>query len=371
MGCAVRADVTVTMQYKKPGLLLYPGGVYAGRLVRAGIGVTGQGSGLHNPVRSLTSGDVEAFLPERMRDGNKGTFGKVLLVAGSETMPGAALLAASAAFACGAGMVKLLTVPENRDLCISVRPELMIRTFSSSEEACAIIDEELNWCDAAAAGPGMGNSPRTEAVVRRLLLSCKKPLILDADALNVLSGRPELIKSSGAEITITPHIGEMSRLTGKSTEDIKSDLISAAACLAEDTGVICHLKDGRSVTAVPDGRIFINTSGNAGMASAGSGDVLTGMLSALAAACKSAYISPECPAAALAAFLHGCAGDRAADAAGMRSMTAGDIIRYLTDILRMYHYYERPYRPEGDSIQGCTHASGAFIHSGTLIRMQV
>ena len=338
MGCAVRADRTVAMQYKKPGLLLYPGGVYAGKVRTAEIGVTEYDYTDYTDkmIRVITEQDVSSLLAPRLPDGHKGTFGKVLIIAGSENMPGAALLASSAALRAGAGMVKLITVPENRDLSVRFCPELMIRTYRTADEALSILEEELPWCDAAAAGPGMGISERTEAIVQRLLSVFRKPLILDADALGILAGRKELLAASQADITLTPHLGEMSRLTGQTMREIKADLIGAASALVKETGVTCHLKDGRSVTVSPEGTVYITVSGNAGMAAAGSGDVLTGMLAALAAGFEAGHITPGCPAAALAAFLHGMAGTKAVESTGTRSMTAGDLVRSLPDILSMY-----------------------------------
>lgn len=336
MGEAVRADVTVTMQHRKPGLLLYPGARYAGKVICAGIGVTGYGMTEEDGplIHALSQDDLSSVLPGRAPDGNKGTFGKVLLAAGSEDMAGAAILAASAALRSGAGMVRLVTVPENREAALRAHPELMISTFRTEEEALAILKKELEWCDVCAAGPGMGNTERTEGIIRYLLSECRKPLILDADALNALKGRTELLAAARAPVAVTPHIGEMSRLTGRSIPEIKADLIRAASDLAASCGITCHLKDARSVTALPGGGVWITCSGNSGMASAGSGDVLTGIMAAVTAgSCSSGKDRPDVPPEAAAAFLHGLAGDMARKRYGERSMTAGDMIAVLKDVL--------------------------------------
>ena len=325
-GCAVRADCTVTMQCLKAGLLLYPGAGCAGEVIRAGIDVAEEIPEAE-PHRMYSTGkeDLSELLPERDPSGNKGTFGKVLVIAGTHNMAGAAILCGRAALRSGAGMVMILTPEINRTIIQSAFPEAMLKTWENAAERERALCEALAWCDAAACGPGLGTGEDSEQLVRRLCALSDKPMVLDADALNLISRHPELLKEIRQTAIITPHIGEMSRLTGLSVPDIKQDLIGCAVGFASSHDVICVLKDARTVTAFPDGRVFINRTGNSGMATAGSGDVLTGITASLLAQTGSAE-----KAAPAAVCLHGAAGDEAAGKEGVRFMTASDI----TDGLR-------------------------------------
>ncbi|MBQ6385910.1 MAG: NAD(P)H-hydrate dehydratase [Lachnospiraceae bacterium] len=329
LGCAVRADRTVTMQAGKPGLYLYPGAAFAGRVRAAEIGVAFAGT--ERGADLLLKEDLASLLPVRDASGNKGSFGKVLLAAGSFCMAGAAYLAASAALAAGCGMVRILTDARNREILQTLLPEALISVYETPEEAEREMRSLSSWCDVIAAGPGLGTGEAAEALVGTALSLPVRPLVLDADALNVLSLHPEWMERLDKDVYLTPHIGEMSRLTGRSVPEIKSDLIGAAAAFSEECGAVCHLKDARSVTAGPDGGIFINTTGNDGMAAAGSGDVLTGILASLAAQGMRGT-----GAAAAAACLHGLAGDLAAETSGKRGMKAGDLPAALTLIMKEF-----------------------------------
>ncbi|MDO4620066.1 MAG: NAD(P)H-hydrate dehydratase [Lachnospiraceae bacterium] len=329
-GHAVRADVTVTMQLAKPGLFLYPGCLYTGRPVTAEIGVVGNGE---EPLAcALEDRDLSALLPQRKEDGNKGTFGKVLLVAGSHNMAGAAVLAASAALRTGCGMVKVLTSEVNRVILQTALPEAMLSTWTTQRELLDALKKAVEWADVIACGPGLGTDESTALAVRKLLTSCEKPLVLDADALNVIAADAslqELLRQHSTPVIVTPHMGEMARLTGKKIGELKEAPLQEAAAFAEKEQVIVVMKDARTVTAVPDGRRFLNLSGCSGMATAGSGDVLTGITAGLLAQGTEA---PE--AGALGAFLHGRAGEYAASVCGKRFMKAGDIIEGLSEVLK-------------------------------------
>jgi len=322
--CAVHADVTVTMQFAKPGLLVYPTAGFAGKVVTADIGIVPFPS---KPAILETEDSDLLRIPARDPSGNKGTFGKVLVVAGRKNMAGAAVFAGLSALRTGAGMVKILTPEENRKILQIRLPEAMLETYGDepTEEniraSCKALDRALQWADVTVCGPGLKTDGISHALTERLLEKAVRPLVLDADALNCLQGRTNLLKACRGKVFVTPHPGEMSRLTGKTIREITDGMIPCAAAFAGRTKACCILKGARTVTALPDGRIFINTSGNDGMATAGSGDSLTGILAALLArGCDPEY------AGALAVYLHGKAGDAAAEKHGKSGMKAGDLI---------------------------------------------
>lgn len=321
MGCAVHADLTVTMQFLKTGLLLPPGTEYAGCTVDAEIGILELPSA--TPIFLPEKKDLLKMLPDRSEFGNKGTFGKVLLVSGSKNMAGASLLASEAALRSGSGMVKLLTEEENRVIVQTSLPEVMLSTYQTTEEAISALSQDLSWCTVAAAGSGMGNTERTFEIISWLLENCRKPLILDADALNVLDKKTEILDRHASELIITPHMGEMSRLTGIPVPVLKTDPVKYAREFASKHRLTCILKDARTVTALEDGTCFINVYGNDGMATAGSGDTLTGITASLKA---------QGAGAETAVLLHALAGDRAAMNKGKAGMKAGDMITALSEI---------------------------------------
>lgn len=345
-GCAVRADETVTFGYAKRGHVLYPGASYAGRLVVAPIGFAPEKclQGTELWVRSPEKEEL-AFLPARKPDSNKGTYGRALLVAGSEEMGGAACLAALAACHSGAGLVDVLTHQDNRTAVLAHVPEAIVSCYKTSEEALEKLDQELSRAVCAAAGPGLGVGGTAQCLVNACL-SADIPLILDADALNCLAADKEegkqALRERKAPTVITPHIGEMSRLTGLSIPQLKDDVIGAAVNYARETGVIVCLKDARTV--ITDGQhTYLNLSGNSGMSAGGSGDVLTGLLAGLFAqkyarnatsGASSAEESSDVFLAALGVCAHGAAGDAAAKDLGGRFMQAKDIVMHLSDVIK-------------------------------------
>lgn len=323
---AVRAADTVTFAYGKPGLYLYPGAGCVGRIHTADIGIylaKQKGDCFLSEEK-----DLSVIRKRRRSDGNKGSFGKVFLLAGSPQMSGAALMAARAAYRTGSGMVKLHTASENRAAVQSALSEVMT-SFYKMEDICSEeIEKGLAWCDAAAIGPGIGTGAAARRMLRLFLSKCKKPCVIDADALNLISEEIGLLKSVSSLCTVTPHMGEMSRLTGIPVPYLKADPIKAALDFAKEYKVICVLKDARTVTAFPDGRSYLNSAGNNGMATAGSGDVLTGILAGLLgqAAAGGYPLMEEIPRGVL---LHGAAGDAAALKTGTVSLMATDIIKEL------------------------------------------
>ena len=333
MGIAFKADLTVTFAFIKRGLCLYPGRSFGGRIITAEIGIYAP-EGKNSDAWYLEKKDLTS-LPSRISSGNKGTFGKVLAVAGSAGMCGAACFSAGAALKTGAGMVKILTEEENRIPLQTLLPEAMVSTGEDQDS----FERDFEWCDVLIIGPGLGTSERSIRKVHWFLKKAQlthKPVVLDADGLNLLSVHPQWNKYLGGHCILTPHIGEMSRLTGKSISEIKENQPETAAGFASETGAVCVLKDACTVTASPVGTLYFNRSGNPGMATAGSGDVLSGILAGILCmhlrkgACDLAYL------AAKGVMLHGICGDRAAEVRGTRGMTASDIICYIPEILKQY-----------------------------------
>lgn len=331
MGIAFLADLTVTFAFRKRGLCFYPGRMYAGEVVVADIGIY-RDSGTEPMAWHLEPEDLK-LLPSRNPRGNKGTFGKVLLIAGSPGMCGAVYLSAAAALRAGAGMVKIQTPQENRTPLQVLLPEVMI--------SCAFDEEEnqrlLEWCDVLLIGPGLGTDPvSAERAGWFLTRGCTagKPIILDADGLNLLAEHSQWEEYLGSNVIVTPHIGEMSRLVKKSIGEIQNTMAETASAYAEKTGTVCVLKDACTAIADSGGALYLNILGNAGMATAGSGDALAGILAAVFCMYLGKEDAPDNGRkAALGVTLHALSGDAAAGSLGMRSMTARDIVAAISDVL--------------------------------------
>ena len=331
-GIAFRADLTVTFAFRKRGLCFYPGRMYGGEIIVADIGIYSM------PDKKIRMNYLERedlkMLPDRLPYGNKGTFGKVLLVAGSEGMCGAAYLSAAAALKCSAGMVKIQTVEANRVPLQTLLPEAMITCdFDESKN-----ERMLEWCDVLVIGPGLGASAQSRERAQWFLsrtAMCGKSVVLDADGLNLLALHEDWKRFIGENVIVTPHIGEMSRLCGKSIGDIQDCLVQTAFDYAKETKAVCVLKDACTVVSGASEERYLNISGNAGMATAGSGDVLSGVIAGVLCMYLKAERKPSMAMmAALGVYVHGLAGDLAAETVGQRGMTAGDIIRFLPEILK-------------------------------------
>ena len=354
LGIAFCADLTVTFAFCKTGLCFYPGKSFAGKILTADVGIY-ENPDLPAGRAALEKKDFQK-LPLRALNGNKGTFGKVLVVAGSKGMCGAAYLCAEGAFAAGAGMVKILTDEENRIPLQTLLPEAMFADDSGDDEAWL---DAMRWCDIVVIGPGLGQSEKSARKTEFYLAHAQKmgkPAILDADGLNLLSKHPEWKKYfQDSQIICTPHLGEMSRLSenfidakdgelfSKSADqaisipEIQQNLLWTASDFARENGVVCVLKDAVTVIADPKRDFcWLNQSGNPGMATAGSGDVLSGILAGVLCAFRS---DPENMAglaeqAAFGVFLHGLAGDKAAAEKGTYGMKAGDIAWAAAKVLK-------------------------------------
>ena len=325
LGEAVRADLTVTFQCQKLGMALYPGRDHCGEIVVADIGIAPESCESVAPKAfTMTEEDVMA-LPVRPAYSNKGTFGKVLVIAGSENMSGAAYLSALAAYKSGAGLVRIYTPEANRIILQTSLPEAIMTTYQPGNLDLVTLKELCAWADAVVIGPGMGLGETSRSMVAYMMQYCQAPMVLDADALNIIAANPELTRNFRLGMVLTPHLGEMARLIKTPISHMKVDLPEVAAAYSAQHNVVLVLKD--SCTLVADGRnrLYANTCGNSGMATGGSGDVLSGIIGGLMAA--SGLESFE--AASYGVLMHGLAGDRAAAELGERAVMAGDIVRRI------------------------------------------
>jgi NAD(P)H-hydrate epimerase len=325
-GPVVLARVTVTFGLPKVGLVLPTGSGRAGRVEVADLGVPrawlaeGIGTGLLEAV------DVGAALPRRPLDAHKGRYGHLLVVAGSVGKTGAAALACLGALRSGTGLVTCATPGSQQPVVAGQLAEAMTEPLpetaagTPSRKAVERIGELLPRMDAVALGPGVGLDPETQAAVQALVRDIERPMVVDADALTALAGRLALCRDARAPRLLTPHPGEAARLLGCSVAEVQADRIASARRLAAETGAVVALKGARTVVAGPGGEVALNPTGNPGMATAGTGDVLTGIAGGLLA-------QGVAPVAALraAVYLHGLAGDVAAETRGEAGLVAGDV----------------------------------------------
>lgn len=324
LGCAVQADKTVTFAYAKVGHCLYPGKSYSGIVSVHDIGIYDYGYDRFDYHRyHLEKEDLE-LIPKRCADGNKGSFGKVLVIAGCEGMAGAAILCARAVMRTGAGMVKIVTHESNRAIIQQTIPEAMLGTYLTTKEAIEELEKGLSWANIVVCGCGLGISTISEEIVSYLIRTSILPLVLDADGLNIISEHMEWLEKLKSICIVTPHLGEMSRLTGLSIKNMKENLIQTALEFSRKYKVHCVLKDAVSCITTPEQVVYLNASGNSGMATAGSGDVLAGVLAALLA-----VKTPVEYVGALGTYIHGLAGDKVKETFGEAYLMASDLINEL------------------------------------------
>lgn len=321
LGTAVKADCTVTFGVNKIGLVLYPGCEYAGEVFITDIGfpaasVNAEKSFVYHYERV----DLASQLPQRPRDSHKGTFGKVLCIAGCETMCGAAFLAAKAAYTMGAGLVKVLSAPCNRNPLLTALPEIL---FGERDE----LEESLAWADAVVIGPGLGMSKEAEHMVQYVIQNSSVPTVIDGDGIRMCR---EVTDTLSDRFILTPHRKELSYLTGIPIDELKKDSLRYVQRAALEWNCIIAGKDARTI--VSDGReCYVNVSGNNGMATGGSGDVLAGMLGGL----LGQHMEPF-EAAKLAVFLHGLSGDFMAGKKSKYGLLASDLIAGIPEVLCEY-----------------------------------
>ncbi len=281
-------------------------------------------------TQKITHDLARSLKPPRPKDSHKGTYGYLCVIAGSLGLTGAAILTCEAALRAGVGMVTL-GIPRSLNLAAEARlTETMTRPLpetssqSLSLKAFDEIAEMVDGMNCVAVGPGLSTNPETQELVRKLASEIDIPMVIDADGLNSLAGHIDILSARKAPTIVSPHPGEMSRLTGLSITEIQKKRERIAAFCAADWGVVVVLKGAPSLVATSDGELFINTTGNPGMSTAGSGDVLTGILAALL--CQG---MESLDAAVLGTYLHGLAGDAAAERFTELAMVAGDMVHCL------------------------------------------
>jgi hydroxyethylthiazole kinase-like uncharacterized protein yjeF len=334
-GPIVHAALTVTFAGLKQGLVTGSGLDVAGRVEIVDIGIPAAEVSRGVATFLLEAADIARFFPPRPRSAHKGTYGHLLLIAGSLGKTGAAALAARAAMRCGAGLVTAATAASQQPVLATLVIEAMTAALSETGahsvafKAIDVIIELAASRDAAAIGPGLGLDADTQALARELVRTLERPLVVDADALTALAGHLELLDAAPAARCLTPHPGEMARLLGTTVADVERDRVGVARRLAVQHRAYVVLKGGGSVIATPLGEVYISPTGNAGMASGGTGDVLTGMVGALLARGL-----PPAAAVQAAVYVHGRAGDLAAARLGQEALIASDVIAALPEALR-------------------------------------
>jgi hydroxyethylthiazole kinase-like uncharacterized protein yjeF len=333
-GAAVRADTTVTFGLPKRGNLLYPGAELCGRLIVTHISF---------PPELTASDDIAvalsqpAELPPRRVDGHKGNFGDFLFIAGARSYFGAPSLAASSALKAGGGYARLAAPRSMVPFLAGLANEVVFAPQDETDVgslALSALDQLLELSgivDFVVLGPGVSLAAETQDLVRRLAAGIEKPLLVDGDGLSAVSESLDTVRDRSAATVLTPHPGEMSRIAGLPIPEIQNDPIPVLQDVAQDLGAIVVLKGAHTLIGLPDRRVYINVSGNSGMASAGSGDVLTGTIAAMYG-----LGLPLEDAVRTGVFMHGLAGDRAARAKGEDGTTARDVLEQLPGALKAY-----------------------------------
>ena len=336
MGAAVMATTTVTFALPKRGHFLYPGSDYAGRLQIVDISIPAEAIKKEAIYLSLLTGhDMQGIVPSRLSDSHKGTNGHALVIAGSIGKGGAAAMTALSCLRTGAGLLTLAVPERVQPIVAGKLTEVMTHPLAETE-AGTISSKEGDMLmelsrdkEVVAIGPGLTTNKETVSVVKRVIRETGIPMVIDADAINALADSPELLRDRKSATILTPHPGEMSRLTGKSTAEVQQDRIGTARDFAITYGVYLILKGAHTVIAEPSGAVYISPTGNPGMATGGTGDALTGIIAGLIAQ----GVEPA-DAAKLGVYLHGLAGDIAAQETGMVGMIAGDLIERIPAAIR-------------------------------------
>ncbi len=331
-GAVVCADFTFTLALPKYGLFLSPGRELAGHIEVVPIGIPDEVvEKFKLPHQLITSEMVASKLPKRKPDGHKGDFGYLLIIAGSTGLTGAAELTANSAMRSGCGMVRVGCPSSTQPVLAAKLTEIMTHPFPDVAKKGALALRGLGEIrqlaldyDALALGPGIGRHHETIELVKRFVADNEKPIVIDADGLYALGSKNDVLKQSKAPTVITPHAGEFKRLTGVDAPSDIHERFEIALSFAKEFDVTLLLKGSPTIIAHPSGRCYLNSTGNSGMAKGGSGDVLTGIIASLMAQGLSVEDAAVC-----GAYIHGLAGDFAADALTPRAMIAGDIIDFL------------------------------------------
>lgn len=328
LGYAFKADYTVTFQLKKIGLELSQGRTMAGRVIVPDIGISTDSICEDQEIVRTAGKDIyRKMLPDRPEDSNKGTYGRLLVIAGSKGMAGAAYLNAHAAYMTGAGLVRIYTSSDNREILQTLLPEAIITTYEeyNKEELLSL----LTWADGVCIGSGLGMSRLSEKILKTVIEYVKVPCLIDADGLNLLAENNNYLNQMAERrFVITPHMKEMSRLTGTPVEELKADRIQILKDFISRYRITCVLKDSRTLIASEEKGIRMNLTGNSAMAKAGSGDVLAGVISGWMVQGKEAEDAAE-----LGTYIHGLSGDLAKFEKGVYSVMARDLIEYISKAL--------------------------------------
>lgn len=328
LGCAFKADYTVTFQLKKIGLELSQGRTMAGKVIVPDIGISTDSICEDQEIVRTAGKDIyRKMLPDRPEDSNKGTYGRLLVIAGSKGMAGAAYLNAHAAYMTGAGLVRIYTSSDNREILQTLLPEAIITTYEeyNKEELLSL----LTWADGVCIGSGLGMSRLSEKILKTVIEYVKVPCLIDADGLNLLAENNNYLNQMAERrFVITPHMKEMSRLTGTPVEELKADRIQILKDFISRYRITCVLKDSRTLIASEEKGIRMNLTGNSAMAKAGSGDVLAGVISGWMVQGKETEDAAE-----LGTYIHGLSGDLAKFEKGVYSVMARDLIEYISNAL--------------------------------------
>ena len=319
-GIAVRADLTVTLGAHKRGLWLWPARGYCGRLTDGDLGIVEDAD--EGVAVALEAADVARLIPSPRPDAHKRSRGVVVILAGSSGMTGAATLVARGAMAAGAGLVTLVTSPAARQLVAPTIPEALTIQAPEDDPDAAFeqIAEQVDRADALGVGPGLGHRGPTVALVRRLLREVGVPLVLDADGLNAFRGAGDALADHAAPLLVcTPHTSEFARLVGSSDAQLWDRRVTLVPERAAAWNAVVVAKGPGSLIAAPDGRVWVNPTGGAGLATGGTGDVLTGITTTLVAQ------RPDAGRVAASVWLHGRAGQLAGHGRAARSVTASDV----------------------------------------------
>lgn len=273
----------------------------------------------------------EAFIPRRIKNADKFTYKKVLIIAGAKGMAGAAYFAAYAAYKTGAGLVKVLTVEENRPIIQTLLPEALISCYSDEKIDISLLDKELNWSDHLVIGPGLGRNECAFELVAEVIKDYKKPMVIDADALYVLAMQKGLSTFLSSNMLLTPHMIEMSRLIGKDTTYIGEHMEDVARDYSQKNNTNIILKSYKSIIAGVDESVYVSDSGSAAMAKGGSGDVLTGIIAGFIALGFDII-----KAARHACLIHGLSGTLASKIKGEHGVLARDIVDFIPEAMKEY-----------------------------------
>jgi NAD(P)H-hydrate epimerase len=342
-GTAIKASHTVSFALPKIGQVLEPGKDYTGTLSVADISIPGsllEDEGLKTNL--ITAEMVGPLIKLRPAESHKGTFGHALIIGGSTGLTGAVVMAAYAALRCGAGLVTAALPESLAPIVDGIMTEVMTAPLPEAGEAVigleamAVVEDLMGTVSVGAIGPGMSDHSEAAAVLRHILQRSGIPLVIDADGLNALAGNTDVFKGRQIPLVLTPHPGEMARLTGRSVAEIQADRLESARHYAMEWGATLVLKGNKTVVADPAGNIYVNIIGNPGMATAGSGDVLCGIITGLIAQGLKAT-----EAAIAGVYLHSRCGDWVAEHKGQRGLVAGDLIAALPDILLLFEQSSR------------------------------